>query len=74
MPKIEKYRFMNKINQNESSERLFNLGDEIGDGSRECKLSLTVTDTGSGIPAKDQNSLFRLFGKDSSNQDGYQPE
>ena len=31
------------------------------------KLKLTVTDTGIGIPSHDQQSLFRLFGKTSSN-------
>jgi len=32
-------------------------------------LKLTVTDTGIGIPIQDQGSLFKLFGKTSSNHD-----
>lgn len=31
------------------------------------KLKLTVEDTGIGIPEKDKTSLFKLFGKLSSN-------
>mmetsp|Transcript_8889 Transcript_8889/g.7871 ORF Transcript_8889/g.7871 Transcript_8889/m.7871 type:complete len:372 (-) Transcript_8889:149-1264(-) len=34
---------------------------------REFQLKLTVTDTGIGIPPEDQSSLFKLFGKTSSN-------
>ncbi|CAI2383131.1 unnamed protein product [Moneuplotes crassus] len=34
---------------------------------RNIKLKLTVEDTGIGIPLSDQSSLFKLFGKTSSN-------
>ncbi|CAI2382460.1 unnamed protein product [Moneuplotes crassus] len=34
---------------------------------RKLKLKLTVSDTGIGIPKSDQSSLFKLFGKTSSN-------
>jgi len=34
---------------------------------KEIKLALTVIDTGIGIPNKDLSSLFKLFGKVSSN-------
>jgi signal transduction histidine kinase len=33
------------------------------------KVCLTITDTGLGIPTNDQQSLFKLFGKMSSNHD-----
>jgi signal transduction histidine kinase len=41
----------------------------INDFKVESKVCLTVTDTGLGIPTKDQQSLFKLFGKLSSNHD-----
>ncbi|CAI2382403.1 unnamed protein product [Moneuplotes crassus] len=34
---------------------------------RKLKFKLTVSDTGIGIPRSDQSSLFKLFGKTSSN-------
>lgn len=35
--------------------------------SKELKVEMSVTDTGIGIPEDDFSSLFKLFGKTSSN-------
>ncbi|CAI2386078.1 unnamed protein product [Moneuplotes crassus] len=40
---------------------------KTSDFAKELKVELSVTDTGIGIPEKDLSSLFKLFGKTSSN-------
>mmetsp|Transcript_2410 Transcript_2410/g.2084 ORF Transcript_2410/g.2084 Transcript_2410/m.2084 type:complete len:92 (+) Transcript_2410:378-653(+) len=59
--------------RNDTSCQRFLLGDEQNAEedkfSKTIQLQLTVTDTGIGIPTKDQGSLFKLFGKTSNNHD-----
>ena len=44
-----------------------NLEETKSNYDKKIELKMTVTDTGIGIPEQDQSSLFKLFGKTSSN-------
>ncbi|CAI2386159.1 unnamed protein product [Moneuplotes crassus] len=59
---LQRSHKLSKRLQQEDSE-----GRRLSDFTKELKLELTVTDTGLGIPKKDLPSLFKLFGKTSSN-------
>ncbi|CAI2378530.1 unnamed protein product [Moneuplotes crassus] len=52
-----------KVSESDSDE----VNEPELEPTRTLKLKLTVEDTGIGIPLSDQSSLFKLFGKTSSN-------
>ncbi|CAI2385706.1 unnamed protein product [Moneuplotes crassus] len=61
--------FQDSSARNKRNEEIRKEVDEsmVSDYTKELKLELTVTDTGLGIPKKDLSSLFKRFGKTSSN-------
>mmetsp|Transcript_2418 Transcript_2418/g.2091 ORF Transcript_2418/g.2091 Transcript_2418/m.2091 type:complete len:92 (-) Transcript_2418:121-396(-) len=66
-------KYLLRPQRNDTSKERFSLIKEQNDNEehflKKIQLQLTVTDTGIGIPNKDQGGLFKLFGKTSSNHD-----
>ncbi|CAI2378459.1 unnamed protein product [Moneuplotes crassus] len=61
---IEEPTLKQRISETSQEEEII---DDLSDYHKELCLEMTVTDTGLGIPDKDLPSLFKLFGKTSSN-------
>ena len=66
-PKLMHF-FPNKSKNNNCDDGLIKEKSKSGEiGNRTTRVCLWITDTGIGIPKKDLSSLFKLFGKTSSN-------